>query len=181
MKLFRMNQLEKLIKLQHISVIILVILTMSSCFSAKIQNDGYSTEKDVGGYNIQYFNNKNSQEETIVLQGIVKMGSSNKPINKAEIEVRNTDNKTIAKETTDNQGKFNFAIKTEPTKGVMIINGSDWSGMGELEIGNLDLGDFYTHVKISAKLFYVNGLMINSVPLTKKEIKEIKKMNKKNK
>jgi hypothetical protein len=41
------------------------------------------------------------------------------------------------------------------------------------------MGRFYSQVEISVKLFTINGVITSTIPLSKKEIKEIKNQNNK--
>ncbi len=107
------------------------------------------------------------------------MGGSNKIVPNAEIEVRDTNNKLIVRKTADSQGRFKFTIKAEPTVGNININGSDGNSLGELEIAKVDMGRFYSQIEIAVKLFIINGVMTSTIPLSKKEIKEIKNQNNK--
>jgi len=124
--------------------------------------------------NIKYLKDDKDLEGIISLQGEVRMGGSNKIVPNAEIEIRDTNNKLIAKKTADSKGRFKFTIKTEPTVGNININGSDGNSLGEL-----DMGRFYSQIEIAVKLFIINGVMKSTVPLSKKEIKEIKNQNNK--
>jgi len=83
--------------------------------------------------NIKYLKDDKDLEGIISLQGEVRMGGSNKIVPNAEIEIRDTNNKLIAKKTADSKGRFKFTIKTEPTVGNININGSDGNSLGELE------------------------------------------------
>lgn len=152
-------------------------IIMLSCISHRKRDANYF--KDNGGYSIRYLKESRDLEGIISLQGEVRMGGSNKIVPNAVIEVRDLNNELIAKETADNQGRFEFTIKTEPTVGNININGSDGNALGELEIAKVDMGRFYSQVEISVKLFVINGVMTSKVPLSKKEIKEIKDQNNK--
>ncbi len=169
-------------RVQNLSVKFLFLflsLTLFSCISIRKRDANYFKGKDSGGYNIKYLKDDRDLEGTISLQGEVRMGRSNKILPNAEIEVRDTNNKLIAKKTADSQGRFEFTIKTEPTIVNININGSDGNALGELEIAKVDMGRFYSQVEISVKLFVINGVMTSKVPLSKKEIKEIKDQNNK--
>ncbi|WP_153847639.1 hypothetical protein [Sphingobacterium paramultivorum] len=154
-------------------------VTLFSCISIRKRDANYFKGKDSGGYNINYLKDDKDLEGIISLQGEVRMGGSNKIVPNAEIEVRDTNNKLIAKKTADSQGRFKFTIKTEPTVGNININGSDGNSLGELEIAKVDMGRFYSQVEISVKLFTINGVITSTIPLSKKEIKEIKNQNNK--
>ena len=167
-------------RVQNLSVKFLFLflsLTLFSCISIRKRDANYFKGKDSGGYNIKYLKDNRDLEEIISLQGEVRMGGSNKIVPKAEIEVRDLDNELIAKKKADNQGRFEFTIKTEPTVGNININGSDGNSLGELEIAKVDMGRFYSQVEISIKLLIINGVMTSTVPLSKKEIKKIKDQN----
>jgi len=138
-----------------------------------------SNSTGVSIVNIKYLKDDKDLEGIISLQGEVRMGGSNKIVPNAEIEIRDTNNKLIAKKTADSKGRFKFTIKTEPTVGNININGSDGNSLGELEIAKVDMGRFYSQIEIAVKLFIIKGVMKSTVPLSKKEIKEIKNQNNK--
>ena len=154
-------------------------VTLLSCISNRKRDTNYFKGKDSGGYTIRYSKENRDLEGIISLHGEVRMGGSNKIVPNAEIEVWDTNNELIAKKTADSQGRFKFTIKTKPTVGNIVINGSDGDSLGELEIVKVDIGRFYSQADISVKLFHINGVMTSTVPLSKEEIKEIKDQNNK--
>ncbi|MGX5691456.1 carboxypeptidase-like regulatory domain-containing protein [Arcticibacter tournemirensis] len=130
------------------------------------------------GYTLNYTNKVSEERDSITIYGIVKFCSSNKAIQGAEISFYGNSDSVMFHTKTDAKGYYEIKV----SRGYYCrIQADSWGG--GLTIPDVDLGvvgDAGGAMNIDIKLLR-RYLLINYFPLTRKDIRQIKKNRKKNK
>jgi len=124
---------------------------------AGYETTGYTTDSDtIGVYK---------------LHGKVQFCKTGKATSGAHVSVKDIKDSIIAEAYTDKYGEYAVTYQTQRALGkidVTSINGS-------LTIVTHDVGKFHLNSELNVRLYYVESL-INEVPLTKDDVKFIKKI-----
>lgn len=170
MKVLKKELFKKAAGLVVIAVFISTLFI--SCSTSRMLKDDNPPEKNCGSFESIAYDTKDDVPGKLRVHGIVKMCKTNKIITDAIINFKDEEGDLIATTRTDRKGKFDIVF--DDKREVYFVEA--YGFQGRLVVSPPQIGIFHSNTELNLRLAEVHT-MVDVIPLTKDDIRKIKKMN----